>query len=126
MGNQHNVQSHHFDVKITNKELEKYEKETHCNTFYQSNTTDNKNEIKQLHKQFHDEVSSGYILQKDFHILTDMMGIKNEVVSNILFQAFDSDNDNRISFHEFILAMSVMKKGTPDEKLRCMTSSIYV
>lgn len=71
-------------------------------------------------KKYHDEVPTGYILPRDFHILTDLMGIKNEGISNVLFYAFDSEGDNRISFHEFIHSISVMNKGTSEEKLRCL------
>lgn len=97
------------NVNLSKQELEKYEKETHFN----------KTEIKLFHKQFHDEVPGGYILAKDFHLLMELMGIKNPFISAVLFSTFDMDNDQKISFVEFLYNISIMNKGTRDEKLAC-------
>lgn len=97
------------NLNLSKQELEKYEKETHYN----------RNEIKMFHKQFYDEVPGGYIFAKDFHLLTDMLGIKNQFISNILFSTFDLDNDKKISFPEFLYNISIMNKGTKEEKLAC-------
>jgi Ca2+-binding EF-hand superfamily protein len=36
-----------------------------------------------------------------------------------VFRVFDTDNDNHISFDEFIKGMSVFLKGKVDERLKC-------
>jgi len=37
-----------------------------------------------------------------------------------LFDAFDTDGNKKIDFREFIAGLSVLSKGTPEEKLECM------
>ena len=38
----------------------------------------------------------------------------------LLFNVFDDDKNGSINFQEFVCALSVMTRGTPDEKLECM------
>ncbi|KAF0981605.1 hypothetical protein FDP41_012262 [Naegleria fowleri] len=87
--------------------LDKLAKETHYD----------KKEIKQLHSQFYTEVPSGFIPKEDFSQLTELMGIKDQFITSLVFNAFDRDRDSKISFDEFVYAMSVMTRGTADEKL---------
>jgi len=78
---------------------------------------DEKKEIKQLFKQFIEEVPSGCIPRDDFHQLTELMGINDPFITGLVFNAFDTNNDGSIQFDEFIRGMSIMTRGTPEEKL---------
>jgi Ca2+-binding EF-hand superfamily protein len=70
-----------------------------------------------LYKQFIDEAPCGYIPKNDFHQLTELMGIKDPFITSLVFNAFDTNTDGNIQFDEFIRGMSVMTRGSPDEKL---------
>lgn len=83
-------------------------------------SSDDQNEVKLFHKQYFEEVPGGYILQKDFHLLTERMGIKDAFLSQLCFNAFDLNHDSKIDFYEFLLGMSVITRGTFDEKLECL------
>eukprot|EP01063_Lacrimia_lanifica_P000866 TRINITY_DN10421_c1_g3_i1.p1 TRINITY_DN10421_c1_g3~~TRINITY_DN10421_c1_g3_i1.p1 ORF type:complete len:196 (+),score=76.58 TRINITY_DN10421_c1_g3_i1:47-634(+) len=75
-------------------------------------------EIEQLHKQFISEVPSGFIPRGSFDKLAELMGIREGHVRELVFNAFDTDpKDGFISFYEFVVSMSAMTRGTPDEKL---------
>jgi Ca2+-binding EF-hand superfamily protein len=47
------------------------------------------------------------------------MGMTDEFVQELIFNCFDYDKDSNISFKEFVSSLSVMTRGTPDEKLAC-------
>ncbi|KAL0484835.1 ncsA [Acrasis kona] len=74
-------------------------------------------EIRQMHKQYYEEVPKGFIPKSDFGQLTELMGIKDPFISSLVFNAFDTNSDGQISFEEFIVGMSVMTRGNADEKL---------
>lgn len=38
------------------------------------------------------------------------MGIKDQFITSLVFNAFDRDRDSKISFDEFVYAMSVMTR----------------
>jgi Ca2+-binding EF-hand superfamily protein len=48
---------------------------------------------------------------------TRMKGTPTEVLEK-LFGAFDTDNSGKISFSELATSLSVLSKGTPEEKLK--------
>eukprot|EP01064_Diplonema_japonicum_P027861 TRINITY_DN4142_c0_g1_i1.p1 TRINITY_DN4142_c0_g1~~TRINITY_DN4142_c0_g1_i1.p1 ORF type:complete len:196 (+),score=25.11 TRINITY_DN4142_c0_g1_i1:70-657(+) len=73
-------------------------------------------EVVQLHRQFIAEAPSGFIPRQDFGVLSDALGVKDSFISKMLFSAFDHNGDGFISFAEFIASMSVMTRGTADEK----------
>ncbi|KAL9644315.1 hypothetical protein ABK040_005776 [Willaertia magna] len=74
-------------------------------------------EIRQLYTQFFQEVPMGYIPKEDFGQLTELMGIKDEFITSLVFNCFDRNCDGSISFDEFIISMSIMTRGTVEEKL---------
>jgi hypothetical protein len=49
-----------------------------------SDNTDEKKEIKQLHKQFYEEAPLGFIPKNDFGQLTELMGIKDEFITSLV------------------------------------------
>jgi Ca2+-binding EF-hand superfamily protein len=79
---------------------------------------DDKKEIRQLYHQFIEEAPCGYIPKIDFHLLTGLMGIKDPFITSLVFNAFDRNNDGKIQFDEFVMGMSVMTRGKPEEKLQ--------
>lgn len=74
-------------------------------------------ELQQLYKQFQDEAPSGIISRRDFNKLAEAMAITDPFLTDLVFNSFDLNKDGAIEFSEFILAMSCMTRGTPDEKL---------
>lgn len=83
-------------------------------------------ELKDLYKQFKKEVPQGYISKKDFDDALKNMGFSDQNMRNYLFKIFDRDNRGEISFKSFIQAVSVLSRGTEEEKLECMRFiSIY-
>jgi len=66
-----------------------------------------------------EEVPNGFISKKEFSKLTELMGIKDKLVSDLIFTAFDKNHDSNIEFKEFMQTISVMTRGDPDEKLTC-------
>jgi len=92
---------------LNNEDIEELHKKTHYD----------RKELKQLYKQFSEEAPTGGIAKEDFGSLAELMGIKDKFIINLVFNAFDRNRDGVITFTEFILAMSVMTRGSPDEKL---------
>ena len=43
--------------------------------------------------------------------------VHDSALSDIIFDAFDLKKVNRVSFYEFVASMSVMLRGSGDEKL---------
>jgi len=75
------------------------------------------NEVRQLIRQFLTEAPSGSVDHSEFSVVASMTGIHDPEVRDLLFQAFDRNGDGLISVSEFIAGMSVMTRGTTDEKL---------
>lgn len=75
-------------------------------------------EIHQLYVQFIAEAPSGVVSRSTFEVLAAALGVIDPVIANLLFNAFDGNADGMVSFHEFIRGMSVMTRGTTDEKLQ--------
>eukprot|EP01060_Flectonema_neradi_P003572 TRINITY_DN12310_c1_g1_i1.p1 TRINITY_DN12310_c1_g1~~TRINITY_DN12310_c1_g1_i1.p1 ORF type:complete len:194 (+),score=9.36 TRINITY_DN12310_c1_g1_i1:42-623(+) len=92
---------------LTIKQLDELTRQTHYS----------QREIHQLHHQFMQETQSGFIPRQDFGELSSMLGINDPVISDMVFRMFDSNNDGYISFTEFIHSMSIMTRGTSNEKL---------
>eukprot|EP01137_Pigoraptor_chileana_P035838 Opistho-2@30495 len=51
-------------------------------------------------------------------VLHDLFDIDDSLLMDRVFRTFDRDNDNMISFDEWIAGLSVILKGTLDEKLK--------
>jgi hypothetical protein len=81
-------------------------------------------ELKQLYKQFREEAPMGAIAKKDFINLTELMGITDMFMVDLVFNAFDLNKNGSIEFDEFVISMSTMTRGTPEEKLRLYEHSL--
>jgi len=74
-------------------------------------------ELSILYRQFKKETPSGIITKKDFSQAMKAMMVPEGLLHDMLFGAFDADKDGALSFSDFVHGMSVLQKGTPDEKL---------
>ena len=74
-------------------------------------------EIKALFKQFKRENPSGQVTRTEFNEVMEQMGLVDPFLQERIFRIFDANNDGVISFQEFVVAWSVMSRGTPSEKL---------
>jgi len=82
-----------------------------------TNTHFDPKELKSMLKQFKKEVPSGAIGKGEFKDVMKQMGITDEVLQDLIFRVFDTNKDGAINFQEFVHALSIMTRGTPDQKL---------
>eukprot|EP01094_Clydonella_sp_ATCC50884_P023383 TRINITY_DN558_c0_g1_i1.p1 TRINITY_DN558_c0_g1~~TRINITY_DN558_c0_g1_i1.p1 ORF type:complete len:194 (-),score=74.67 TRINITY_DN558_c0_g1_i1:477-1058(-) len=75
-------------------------------------------ELQSLAKQYQKENPSGTIAKEEFIEAMEQMGVVDTFLQNTLFNVFDANADGEISFSEFVQALSIMTRGTPNEKLR--------
>eukprot|EP01089_Gocevia_fonbrunei_P017862 TRINITY_DN5927_c0_g1_i1.p1 TRINITY_DN5927_c0_g1~~TRINITY_DN5927_c0_g1_i1.p1 ORF type:complete len:203 (+),score=37.98 TRINITY_DN5927_c0_g1_i1:47-655(+) len=96
------------------KEFEILEKQTHYD----------KIELETLHKLFRSETNNQPEIPRDVFVKGLIsMGVEDPVLHNIVFNVFDPRNTGTIGFKEFVSALSVMTRGTPDEKLDFLFNS---
>ncbi|VDM61498.1 unnamed protein product [Angiostrongylus costaricensis] len=78
-----------------------------------------KNEIRSIYRAFKETSPSAVInkaiLREKFAELFPHGNIEH--YSDLLFDTFDNDNNGTINFQEFVKALSVLCRGTVDEKL---------
>ena len=74
-------------------------------------------EIYQLRAQFMTDVPSGLITFQVFESAATLFGIRDAVLREMLFRAFDTNSDGVISFFEFSRAMSIMTRGSNTDKI---------
>jgi Ca2+-binding EF-hand superfamily protein len=63
--------------------------------------------------------SNGKISRKEFSEGLKAVGIKDDLQIEQYFTAFDSNKDGTIEFREFVTGLSVVQRGSVDEKLKC-------
>jgi Ca2+-binding EF-hand superfamily protein len=74
-------------------------------------------ELKEIYKQFKKETPSGAINKRDFKELMKGVGVQDPFLQDLIFGTFDRDKDGNINFKEFVTGLSVITRGSPDEKL---------
>jgi len=74
-------------------------------------------ELSAMYKQFKKETPQGAINKVEFKEVMKQMGVVDNFLQDLIFNVFDTDKDGSINFREFVFALSVMTRGTPDEKL---------
>jgi Ca2+-binding EF-hand superfamily protein len=74
-------------------------------------------EIYQLRAQFLSDVPSGLVSLPLFESAAVLFGIRDGVLRDMLFRAFDANGDGVISFFEFARAMSIMTRGSNTDKV---------
>ena len=62
----------------------------------------------------------GTIGKPEFREVMKQMGVSDQFLQDLIFNVFDTNKDGSINFQEFVLALSVMTRGEPNEKLECM------
>jgi len=72
-----------------------------------------------MYKQFRKETPQGVISKTEFKEVMKQMGVVDNFLQDLIFNVFDTNKDGTINFQEFVAALSVMTRGTPDEKLEC-------
>uniref|UniRef100_A0A6B2LNU5 EF-hand domain-containing protein n=1 Tax=Arcella intermedia TaxID=1963864 RepID=A0A6B2LNU5_9EUKA len=75
--------------------------------------------LKQFRKEMGSPTGDPIISKKDFTEMMKTMSIHDPLLQDIIFNAFDTNRDGLLSFQEFVLGLSVLNHGTPDEKLTC-------
>jgi len=81
------------------------------------NTHFDQRELKVMYKQFRKETPLGVINKHEFKEVMKQMGVMDAFLQELIFNVFDEDKNGSINFQEFVCALSVMTRGTPDEKL---------
>ncbi len=72
-----------------------------------------------MHRQWKKEAPSGTIAKKEFKDFLKDIGLVDDFLQDMIFNAFDTNKDGLITFKEFAESLSVLTRGTPDEKLKC-------
>lgn len=75
-------------------------------------------EIIQLRTQFLGDVPEGAVTPALFSNAALMFGIRSPQLVDMLFHAFDMNDDGLITFFEFARGMSMMTRGTTQERLQ--------
>ena len=77
-------------------------------------------QLKELLAQFKRESPSGKISQEEFNEAMNLMGVVDPFLQGLVFKVFDKSKTGTITFSDFVNGLSVMTKGTSEEKLKCM------
>jgi Ca2+-binding EF-hand superfamily protein len=77
------------------------------------------NEIGDIFKRFKKEAPTGVIAKQEFKEVLQRMGVENLFLQDLIFKVFDGTKTGSIRFPEFLSALSIITRGTPDEKLEC-------
>jgi Ca2+-binding EF-hand superfamily protein len=63
--------------------------------------------------------SPGGITREVFEICLGPLGLEKNLISDRIFAFFDQDGDKVISFKELVCGMSILCKGSLDERISC-------
>ncbi|CAD5118692.1 unnamed protein product [Dimorphilus gyrociliatus] len=76
-------------------------------------------ELQTWYDRFHQDFPTGYIEREDFrYMYSTISGQQNsDDLADIIFQAYDSDNNGTIDFREFMTTLSVTCRGSKEERL---------
>lgn len=50
------------------------------------------------------------------------MGVEDPFLQDLICKVFDGSRSGFITFPEFLVALSIITRGTPDEKLECTSA----
>lgn len=76
--------------------------------------------LEDWYKCFHKDCPSGQLTLDDFKLIYAQFFPSGDssTFAEQVFRRFDIDHDDRISFRDFLLALSVTAKGNLDDKLK--------
>ncbi len=77
------------------------------------------NEISDMFKWFKKEAPTSVITKAEFTGVLQRMGVEDPFLQDLIFKVFDGTKTGCIRFPEFVFALSIITRGTPDEKLEC-------
>uniref|UniRef100_A0A915PQG3 EF-hand domain-containing protein n=1 Tax=Setaria digitata TaxID=48799 RepID=A0A915PQG3_9BILA len=85
----------------------------------ESKTYFSKKELRKWYKDFMKDYPTGELRMEEFQSIYKQFFPNGDPTkfATFVFNVFDSNKDGRISFHEFIIALSITSRGTLDEKL---------
>ncbi|XP_078421362.1 calsenilin-like isoform X3 [Cetorhinus maximus] len=85
----------------------------------QARTKFSKNEIQSLYRGFKNECPSGMVDEKTFKAIYSQFFPQGDATTyaHFLFNAFDTDRSGAIRFEDFVIGLSVLLRGSIDEKL---------
>lgn len=79
-------------------------------------TDEIKSEALEIFKNL-DVSTDGRLNKKEFSASLGLMGTNNSILSNLLFDAIDTNRDEEIDFYEFLTFLLTVSVGTKEEKL---------
>jgi len=95
---------------LTLEEVRELQNQTHFNSV----------ELQDLYREF-ETVAKEVAITKDMWDKTiGLVGLKDRMITDRLFEVFDKDQSGAIDFSEFVGAMSVLCRGSWHEKLKCL------
>lgn len=102
------------------KMLAELEQQTHCK-LASEHTQDAVSvaELRAMYLKFKKETPSLEIDKAGFVKVTKGMGINDEFLQDLIFNKFDTDKSGSVDFREFMQGLSIITRGTPEEKLKC-------
>jgi Ca2+-binding EF-hand superfamily protein len=77
-------------------------------------------ELEALFEQFKSLASAGGIDKTTFVRCLGPLGVKRNLVTERIFSFFDQDGDGKIDFRELVCGLSVLCKGSQEEKIECV------
>ncbi|KFP70972.1 Calsenilin, partial [Acanthisitta chloris] len=83
-------------------------------------TSFTKTELQTLYRSFKNECPSGLVDEETFTLIYSRFFPQGDVTSyaHFLFKAFDADHNGTLCFQDFALGLSVLLRGTEQQKLR--------
>jgi len=97
-----------MSLHLTAEEKQDLEKNTHFTRV----------ELKTLYKKFKDENPNGFITKATLIKSLELMGLKPDTfMAQRVFSVYDKNGDGVIDFKECVAFLSVLAKGTQEEKI---------
>ncbi|KAL6057997.1 NADPH oxidase 5 [Balamuthia mandrillaris] len=78
-----------------------------------------KEELEQLYSNWQGQAKDGCVGREEFEEGLKAIGITDPLILEQNFSAFDHNKDGKINFREFVTGLSIVQKGTMEERLRC-------
>jgi len=82
-----------------------------------------KSELEQLYEGWAKQAVDGKLGKDQFAIGLSQLGITDPLTIEQNFNAFDENKDGRINFKEFVCGLSVILRGSVEERLRLIFNS---
>jgi len=96
------------DEKLTSDEIDEL---MVCSHF-------DKNELNDLFQEMLKKSPNGQMSQSEFMDFLNRLGMKNTNIIQILFKIFDLNKDSTVDFKEVVCGLSVLARGTTQERIR--------